>query len=238
MAYGPDPATQNWATDQNFSGPGGVGGYAPAEKSTSPKSAVPWFDDIDLVTDDLAPGASKVAESASTKDDRWGNYHNSGKAHPGDDQRGEDVLYIYTDPAGRPYQGAKRYYKQKDGKWQKHFAQQHYANGSWINGAPKGPKFPFQLPALIAAPLDEPIFIPEGEKDCLTLRELGLVATTNPGGSKVWQPELASWFIGRKTIFILEDNDDAGRPSGSIPSIIMLTAANSFVSRSAALNGF
>src|SRR5262249_21728368 len=29
----------------------------------------------------------------------WGDYHS------GDDARGEDAFYVYTDPAGRPYQG-------------------------------------------------------------------------------------------------------------------------------------
>src|SRR5262245_2491618 len=40
---------------------------------------------------------------------------------------------------------------------------------------------------------------------------LGLIATTNPGGAKQFQPELAQWFKGKQLVYILEDNDDAGR---------------------------
>jgi DNA primase len=67
------------------------------------------------------------------------------------------------------------------------------------------------LPELIAAPATEPIWICEGEKDVDNVTGLGLIATTNPGGAAKWQPELAQWFKDKQLVYILEDNDDAGR---------------------------
>jgi hypothetical protein len=70
---------------------------------------------------------------------------------------------------------------------------------------------PYRLPELIAAPATEPIWICEGEKDADNVAGLGLIATTNPGGAAKWQPELAQWFKDKQLVYILEDNDDAGR---------------------------
>ena len=53
----------------------------------------------------------------------------------------------------------------------------------------------------------------------------------NPGGAKVFQPELAEHFKGRQTAYILEDNDDAGREhtrkilavlTGAVPNIAVV----------------
>ena len=89
----------------------------------------------------------------------------------------------------------------------------HYwdsSSGSWKSGWPKT-VIPYRLPELIAAPATEPIWICEGEKDANNVAALGLVATTNPGGAAKWQPELAQWFKDKQLVYVLEDNDDAGR---------------------------
>ena len=54
------------------------------------------------------------------------------------------------------------------------------------------------------------VLIPEGEKDCLTAARYGFVATCNPGGAKVFQPELAQYFQGRQQVCIVEDHDGDG----------------------------
>ena len=41
--------------------------------------------------------------------------------------------------------------------------------------------------------------------------DLSLLATTNPFGAGKWNSELNKWFEGRKTVYILEDNDAPGR---------------------------
>lgn len=82
-------------------------------------------------------------------------------------------------------------------------------NGGWINSIKDVEPLPFNLLAIIANPT-APIFVVEGEKCAEALIDLGLVATTNSGGSKNWKPELARHFAGRNVI-VLPDNDEAGQ---------------------------
>lgn len=85
--------------------------------------------------------------------------------------------------------------------------------GGWING--KGcmngvRRVPYRLPELLAADPTSVVYIVEGEKDADRLAALGLVATTNSGGTGKWIPEFSDHLIGRR-VCILPDNDDAGR---------------------------
>src|SRR5262249_41355583 len=70
----------------------------------------------------------------------------------------------------------------------------------------------FRLPELMAAPLDRPVFIVEGEKDVLNLAKIGILATTNAmgAGKGKWRQEYTESLRGRHVI-ILPDNDDQGR---------------------------
>jgi hypothetical protein len=123
----------------------------------------------------------------------------------GEEPRGAlAARYIYKDARGLLYMRVTR-------TSSKTFPTQHWRDGRWVNGWPPGPVIPYRLPELLAAPASEPVFICEGEKDADNVAALGLVATTNPGGAKVWQPELAQWFKGKQLIYVIEDNDDAGR---------------------------
>jgi DNA polymerase len=112
--------------------------------------------------------------------------------------------YVYLDKDRNPYLKVRR-------TSEKQFPQFHWENGRWIKGAPKGPRIPFMLPELLAAPATEPVWIAEGEKDTLSVSALGLIATTNSGGAGKWAPELNRWLAGKQCAYVLEDNDDAGR---------------------------
>jgi hypothetical protein len=57
---------------------------------------------------------------------------------------------------------------------------------------------------------DGPLFFVEGEKCVGCLEDLGLMATTNFGGSKAWDSSYAKHLEGRELI-ILPDNDKPGR---------------------------
>ena len=68
----------------------------------------------------------------------------------------------------------------------------------------------YRLPELLETDLQETIFIVEGEKDADALNKLGLVATTNAGGSGKWRKEYNDYLKDRPVV-ILPDNDDAGQ---------------------------
>ena len=118
--------------------------------------------------------------------------------------------YVYRDETGAPY---LKVTKKRDDAGKKEFPQSRWEAGAWRPGAPKGPRIPYRLPELIAAP-EAPVWIVEGEKDADNLAALGLVATTNPMGAPHWivkgKDDLSGWFRGRDVV-ILPDNDDVGR---------------------------
>jgi hypothetical protein len=89
---------------------------------------------------------------------------------------------------------------------------QRRPNGSastFINNMEGVIPLPYRLPELLGDP-DATVFIPEGEKDCDNLGELGLVATCNHGGAGKWRNELSRWLAGRHVV-LLPDNDEPGR---------------------------
>jgi hypothetical protein len=66
----------------------------------------------------------------------------------------------------------------------------------------------YRLPEVLEAAI---IFVPEGEKDCESLRAHGFVATTNAGGAKApWLPSFTEALRGREVILI-PDADEPGR---------------------------
>jgi hypothetical protein len=85
--------------------------------------------------------------------------------------------------------------------------------GGWVWNLAGVTRVPYRLKELLAASPNEWVFIPEGEKDCDHLAELGLLATTNPQGAGKWakldDAAVRRALSGRK-VAILPDNDDAG----------------------------
>jgi putative DNA primase/helicase len=70
---------------------------------------------------------------------------------------------------------------------------------------------PFRLPELIEdLALDHLAFIVEGEKDVMTLRDLGVPATTNPMGAGKWREDFNKIFRDADVV-ICGDNDKPGR---------------------------
>ena len=68
----------------------------------------------------------------------------------------------------------------------------------------------YNLPAILAAGPDQPVWIVEGEKDVDRLVSLGLLATTNPMGALKWKDHYADSLVGRHCR-IIPDNDKTGR---------------------------
>ena len=148
---------------------------------------------------------SRRAENGSGNRESGQWRHDDDDYASGEREWGSNVdEYIYRDQTGAPYLKVVR-------TSTKQFPQFHWEDGKWVKGKPKGPKIPFMLPELLAAPPEEPVWICEGEKDATNLAELELVATTNSEGAHKWTPDLGHWFVGKKVVYILEDNDTDGR---------------------------
>src|ERR1019366_9570791 len=107
------------------------------------------------------------------------------------------VTYDYTDEYGKLLYQIVRF-EPKD------FRQRYPdGHGGWV--WKKHPRqVLYHLPEVLEAPI---VFLPEGEKDCETLRNWGLVATTNAGGPKApWLPQFTGALRGRELI-LLHDLD-------------------------------
>ena len=82
--------------------------------------------------------------------------------------------------------------------------------GGWVDNI-KGVRLVlYRLPELIAANPTKPVFIVEGEKDANRLWDVGLIASTNPGGAGKWSPEYSGALENRHVV-VLPDNDAVGR---------------------------
>jgi hypothetical protein len=83
-------------------------------------------------------------------------------------------------------------------------------SGGWLANMQcfTGDRVLYQLPRIAASPSNAPVFINEGEKDADRLNGLGHIATTVANGS--WKSVDVSPLAFRD-VFVLEDNDEAGR---------------------------
>lgn len=140
----------------------------------------------------------------------------SGKGDP-------EKIYPYTDKSGQllyevcRFPGKKFSQRRPDG------------NGGYLYNLNGTPRVLYRLPALLAAvQAGKPVFVTEGEKDADRLREMGLCATTSPGGANKWRGEYAPYFSGASSVIILPDNDAPGRQHaetvaqslhGTVPSV-------------------
>ena len=68
----------------------------------------------------------------------------------------------------------------------------------------------YNLPQIANRPEEATIYLVEGEKDCITLAGVGLLATTNSGGAKYWAARHAELLRDADVVLVL-DNDQAGR---------------------------
>jgi putative DNA primase/helicase len=145
---------------------------------------------------------------------RYGDGRSSDGRYPHGESTDGDVVseYIYRDERGEPYLMVQRRETiSDDGTKKKQFPQKHWDGQRWQWRKPPGPKIPYRLPELIKAAPSEPVFICEGEKDADNVAALGLIATCASEGAGKWTPDLNKWFSERKTVYVLQDNDEPGR---------------------------
>lgn len=134
----------------------------------------------------------------------WLHEHGFIEAQPQDKQQRIVATYPYNSTDGNLLFEVVRYEP-------KTFRQRRPdGNGGWAWNLRGVDRVLYRLPELLAADSADPVFVVEGEKDTDALRALGLVATTNSGGSGKWQASFAEPLRGRHVV-VLPDNDDAGR---------------------------
>lgn len=89
------------------------------------------------------------------------------------------------------------------------------SSGGWeydLNGTPK---ILYNLPQVLRAKADKiPILVVEGEKDVDTLSQLGVVATTMPGGAGKWL-DIHTEALAGALVDVIADNDEVGREHAS-----------------------
>jgi hypothetical protein len=103
----------------------------------------------------------------------------------------------------------------KNQKMEKAFVQRRpdpAREGVWIYNVQGVRKVLYRLPAILASPAGQTVFIVEGEKDVDRADRIGLTATTNPGGAKkgTWLRDFNVHLVGKEVV-IIPDNDEAGR---------------------------
>jgi putative DNA primase/helicase len=136
---------------------------------------------------------------------KCGVTHREARSQP---DRGVIVAtYPYLDHSGKLLFEAVRYMP-------KRFSQRRPDGaGGWKWNLVGIQRVPYRLPELLAAPPDQVVLIPEGEKDVDNLRALGFVATCNPCGAGKWAaiaPIAAPILRGRQVV-VLPDSDDHGQ---------------------------
>jgi putative DNA primase/helicase len=117
------------------------------------------------------------------------------------------ATYDYQDASGRVLYRVARLDP-------KGFLPQHInGTGTWEPGYASDERVLYHLPELTAAP-GRVVFVCEGERDADHLTSLGLLATTNAGGSASWRKHAGDYcevFRGRARAVVLVDNDAPGR---------------------------
>jgi len=80
--------------------------------------------------------------------------------------------------------------------------------GGWIKNLKDVRRIPYNLPEVLHNQR-RAVWIVEGEKCVDRLKEIGIVATTNNGGSGNWTDEHSQWLKGRN-VMVVPDNDEVG----------------------------
>jgi hypothetical protein len=116
----------------------------------------------------------------------------------------------YHDAHGEVVGLVARWDTERDGKREKKILPASRGeDGLWRFTGMQGPRPLYALPELLAAPVENAVFVVEGEKAADATRSLGVVATTSAHGSKSADKTDWSPLAGREVV-ILPDHDEAG----------------------------
>lgn len=118
------------------------------------------------------------------------------------------ATYDYTDEAGNLLFQKLRFV---DENGKKTFRQRRPVGDGWEYNLDGVTQVLYQLPEVLEAVRNgKTVVVVEGEKDVETLRRMGRVATTMPGGAGKWRPEHTDALRGG-TVVVVSDNDEPGK---------------------------
>jgi len=132
------------------------------------------------------------------------------------------ATYDYVDEGGRTLFQKVRYI---DENGKKTFRQRRpKPGGGYEYDLADTPRILYNLPAVLAAKSNgKSIFVVEGEKDVDTLTQLGVTATTMPGGAGKWL-DIHTQALAGAVVDIVADNDEVGRDHAKKVSEALLGA--------------
>jgi hypothetical protein len=215
----------------------------PCPVCTTTSKGCSWCEDgLHLCRGCRGPVSNWVYLKQSKKDDQYAVYRreddpiilenqkeweSTRRAHVNGNGKKIVATYDYRDEEGKLLYRSVRYDP-------KGFIQRRYCGmGAFENKMGDVRLVLYRLRELLAAAFEEPVFIPEGEKDVDALIDIGLVATCNPMGAEKWRDEFNEALCDRHVVLI-PDNDDAGRRhvtkireslKGIAASVVTLTLA-------------
>jgi 5S rRNA maturation endonuclease (ribonuclease M5) len=120
------------------------------------------------------------------------------------------ATYDYTDADGNVTFQKQRFVDKDTGK--KTFRQRRKTeDGEWVYNLDGVDQVLYNLPEVLQGVKDgKNIVVVEGEKDVETLRSLGRIATTMPGGAGKWRENHTEALRGANVI-VISDNDEVGK---------------------------
>ena len=130
-----------------------------------------------------------------------------------------EAIYPYTDEAGALLYNVVRYPK---GAKKKFKQCRPDVDGGWIWASTGVRKVLFRLPKILKAIASQKtIYIAEGEKDALTLVNMGFEATTNCGGALTWlnpeaDPPYRDSLLAADVVIIPDNDPQARNKDGSL----------------------
>ena len=108
--------------------------------------------------------------------------------------------YVYRDANGEPYLLVRKYL---DGDGKKQFPQFHWDGTQWLKGKPGGPKIPYRLPELLAAPTATISFCEgENDADALATSSFCLMPTCPAASTRRKSPRLCMRWRPRSRLLI------------------------------------
>jgi hypothetical protein len=147
--------------------------------------------------------------------------------------RPPDATWLYRHADGSPAGAVLRWNRRDGGKEIRPLRCERGEDGAecWAIGAMPEPRPLYRLPEIVAAPLDRPVVVVEGEKAADALQDLltdAAVVTTSPGGARA--AEKADWrpLRGRR-VYVWPDFDDAGEQYAEAVAGLCHNAGAAFV---------